>query len=52
MGDGRESLMPVPNFNTPVKDLVYKDLLTRTFTQTDHDRDMKTWCVEGTNIGK
>ena len=27
----------VPNFNTPVKDLVYKDLLVRTFTQTSHE---------------
>ncbi len=33
MGDGRESLVPRPNFNRPVKDLVYKDLLTNTFTQ-------------------
>jgi hypothetical protein len=38
MGDGRESLVPGPNFNRPVKDLVYKDLLTNTFTQTSHDR--------------
>ena len=26
MGDGRESLVPDPNFYRPVKDLVYKDL--------------------------
>ncbi len=28
----RESLLPAPNYNTPVKDLSYKDLLTSTFT--------------------
>jgi hypothetical protein len=44
-GDGRESLMTAPNYNTPVKDLVYKDLLTRTFTLASHDRGMKTWSV-------
>ena len=43
MGDGRESLVPDPNFNRPVKDLVYKDLLTSTFTQVSHDRGIKTW---------
>ena len=46
MGDGREFLIPDPNFNRPVKDLVYKDLLTSTFeymfTQASHDRGMKT----------
>jgi hypothetical protein len=30
MGDVREFLLPVPNYNRPVKDLVYKDLLTST----------------------
>ena len=30
MGDGRESLMSDTNYNTPVKDLTYKDLLTST----------------------
>jgi hypothetical protein len=38
MGNGRESLMTVTNYNTPVKDLTYKDLLTITFTQTSPDR--------------
>jgi hypothetical protein len=42
MGDGRESLMPDPNYNSPVKDLVYKDLLTIIFTHTSHQRGMKT----------
>ena len=28
MGDATESLLPAPNYNTPVKDLEYKDLLT------------------------
>jgi hypothetical protein len=31
--------------NRPVKDLVYKDLLTTTFTQARCDRGIKTWCV-------
>ena len=30
MGDGRESIMSVPNYNTPVENLEYKDLLTNT----------------------
>ncbi len=38
-----EALAPGPNFNRPVKDLVYNDLLTSTFTQTSHDRGIKTW---------
>ena len=38
-----ETIVPGPNFNRPVKDLVYKDLLTSTFTQASHDRGMKTW---------
>ena len=42
MGDGRESIMSVPNYNTPVENLEYKDLLTNTFTQTSHDRGMKS----------
>jgi hypothetical protein len=33
----------VPNFNTLVKDLVHKDLLTSTFTQAYGDRGMNTW---------
>ena len=37
-----ETLTPGPNFNRPVKDLVYKDLLTSTFTQVSHDRGV-TW---------
>jgi hypothetical protein len=32
MGDATESLLPAPSYNTPVKDLEYKDLLTSTFT--------------------
>ena len=40
----RESLLPAPNCNTPVKDLTYKDLLTITFTLTRHERGIKTWC--------
>jgi hypothetical protein len=40
-----EALAPGPNFNRPVKDLVYKDLLTNTFTQASHDRGIKTWRV-------
>ena len=38
MVDAREYPLTTPNYNTPVKDLKYKDLLTRTFTQTSHDR--------------
>jgi hypothetical protein len=38
-----ETLTPGPNFNRPVKDLVYKDLLTSTFTQVSHDRGIRTW---------
>ena len=41
----KEALTPGPNFNRPVKDLVYKDLLTITFTQVRHDRGIKTWSV-------
>ena len=32
-----EALAPGPNFNRPVKDLVYKDLLTSTFTNLDNN---------------
>jgi hypothetical protein len=45
MGDGRESLIPCPHFNMSVKDLVYKDLLSNTFTQPDRDRGFTTWSV-------
>jgi hypothetical protein len=45
MGDPRESLLPTPNYNTPVKDLTYKDLLTITFTLASHERGIKIWCV-------
>ncbi len=38
-----ETIATGPNFNRPVKDLVYKDLLTSTFTQISHDRGIKTW---------
>jgi hypothetical protein len=44
----RESLLPGPNCNTPVKDLTYKDLLTSTFTLASHERGIKTWCVPAT----
>ncbi len=37
----RESLLPAPNYNTPVKDLAYKDLLTSTFTLASHERGIK-----------
>jgi len=48
MGDGRESLMPAPNYNSPVKELAYKDLLTSIFTHASHDRGIKTWRVPAT----
>ena len=48
MWDARESLLPVPNYYTPVKDLTYKDLLTSIFTLTSHERGIKTWCVPAT----
>ena len=48
MGDATESLLPAPNYNTPVKDLEYKDLLTSTFTQPSHESSIKTWCVQTT----
>jgi hypothetical protein len=44
----RESFLPSPNCNTPVKDLTYKDLLTSTFTLASHERGIKTWCVPAT----
>ena len=47
MWDGIEPLITCPNFNTPVKDLVYKDLLASTFTQADHDRGFTTWSGKG-----
>ena len=37
LDDERESVIPFRNFNTPAKDLVYKDLLTSTFTQASHE---------------
>jgi hypothetical protein len=37
-GDSRETHLPSPNYNTPVKDLSYKDLLTSTFTLASHER--------------
>ena len=48
MGDGRESLMPAPNYNSPVKELAYKDLLTSIFTHASHQRGMKTWRTSAT----
>jgi hypothetical protein len=56
MVDERESLSPVPNYNTSVKDLTYQDLLTSNFTLVSHERGLEvqaeihTWRV--TNIGK
>ncbi len=38
-----EVLTPGPNYNTPVKNLMYEDLLTSTFTQASHDRGIRTW---------
>ena len=54
MGDGRESLVPGPNFYRHVKDLVYKDPLTITFTQTSHEKGIKTehWNIGKTTTGK
>ncbi len=37
-----ETIVPDPNFDRPVKDLVYKDLLTSTLTQASYDRGIKT----------
>jgi hypothetical protein len=48
MVDERESLLPAPNYNTPVKDLTYQDLLTSNFTLVSHERGIKTWCVPAT----
>jgi hypothetical protein len=48
MGDARDSLLPAPNYNRPVKNLVYKDLLTITFTLASHEKGIKTWCVPAT----
>jgi hypothetical protein len=50
MQDSPSSLfhVPKPNCNRPVEDLVYKDLLTRTFTLTSHERGIKSWCVPTT----
>jgi hypothetical protein len=45
---GRESFLPDANYNTPVKDLAYEDLLTNTFTLASHERGIKTWCVPAT----
>ena len=48
MGDVSETPSPAPNYNTPVTDLAYKDLLTSTFTLASHQRGIKTWCVLAT----
>jgi hypothetical protein len=40
MGDG---IQVHSSFHTDVKEFQYKDLLMITFTQGDHDRDIKTW---------
>jgi hypothetical protein len=45
MGDTRETPSPDPYYNTPVKDVAYKDLLTSTFTLASHESGIKTWCV-------
>ena len=34
------------SFHTDVNEKEYKDLLTSTFTQADHERDMKNWGVK------
>jgi hypothetical protein len=49
MGDVRETPLSAPNYNTPVKDLTYKDLLTITLTLVSHERGIKTWCVPATD---
>jgi hypothetical protein len=47
-----ETLTPDPNFDRPVKDLAYKDLLTISFTQASHDRGIKTWCSSLEHLDK
>ena len=34
------------SFHGDVQEQEYKDLLTNTFTQADHERDMKNWGVK------
>jgi hypothetical protein len=43
-----ETIVPDPNFSRPVKDLVYKDLLTSTFTY----ESFNVKCHMDPNIGK
>ncbi len=49
MGDGRVSLTPCVNFYRPVEEFEYTDLLRNTFTQSDHDRGLKTWWTPATH---
>ena len=49
MGEGRVSLTPFEDFYRPVEGLEYTDLLRSTFTQSDHERDFKTWRTPATH---
>jgi hypothetical protein len=49
MGEGRVSLTPCADFYRPVEELEYTDLLRSTFTQSDHERDVKTWRTPATH---
>ena len=39
----RDGIQTHSSFHTDVKDLEYKDLLTNTFTLSDHERVLKNW---------
>ncbi len=39
----RDGIQVHSSFHTDVKEMEYKDLLTNTFTQADHERDMTNW---------
>ena len=43
------SLTPCADFYRPVEELEYTDLLRNTFTQSDHERDLKTWRTPATH---
>jgi len=49
MGEGRVSLTPCEDFYRPVEELEYTDLLSSTFTQSDHERGFKTWRTPATH---
>ena len=49
MGEGRVSLTPCADFYRPVEALEYTDLLRSTFTQSDHERGLKTWRTPATH---